>query len=156
MYEKIKDKDIVDSNKFGFRCNDIQKDKIIDKLRDNGYKITRQRDMLLDIILSEECSNCKEIYYKALDKNKKIGIATIYRMLSALENIGALVRSDAYKFPDKYLLQYEELYDIEFNDGSICTVSGIQLSNIIVRGLIKIEKYRKTNIKIIKISPSSR
>ena len=71
MYEKIKDKDIVDSNKFGFRCNDIQKDKIIDKLRDNGYKITRQRDMLLDIILSEECSTVKKSITKHWIKIKK-------------------------------------------------------------------------------------
>lgn len=41
----------------------------------------------LDIILEEECSCCKEIYYKALQKDSKIGPATVYRMVNTLESI---------------------------------------------------------------------
>ena len=43
----------------------MQKDLIIQKLREQGCRITKQRLMILDIILQEDCSCCKEIYYKA-------------------------------------------------------------------------------------------
>ena len=68
----------------------MQKDVIIDKLREQGFRITKQRRMLLDIILEEECTCCKEIYYKALKVDKTIGTATVYRMINTLEDIGAI------------------------------------------------------------------
>ena len=47
----------------------MKRELIIQKLREQGCRITRQRRILLDIILEEECSCCKEIYYKALQKD---------------------------------------------------------------------------------------
>ena len=46
--------------------------------------------MILDIILEEDCSCCKEIYYKASKLDPKIGTATVYRMINTLEEIGAI------------------------------------------------------------------
>ena len=43
----------------------MQKENIIQKLKERGCRITKQRLMLLDIILEENCSCCKEIYYRA-------------------------------------------------------------------------------------------
>ena len=43
----------------------MQKEAILNRLRQRGCRITKQRMLLLDIILEEECSSCKEIYYKA-------------------------------------------------------------------------------------------
>ena len=53
--------------------------------------------MLIDIILENDCSSCKEIYYKALKADEKIGVATVYRMINALEEIGAISRKNMYK-----------------------------------------------------------
>ena len=55
----------------------MQKDLIIQKLREQGCRITKQRLMILDIILQEECSCCKEIYYKASKLDSRIGSATV-------------------------------------------------------------------------------
>ena len=63
----------------------MKRELIIQKLREQGCRITRQRRILLDIILEEECSCCKEIYYKALQKDSSIGPATVYRMVNTLE-----------------------------------------------------------------------
>ena len=60
----------------------------IKELRERGYRITRQRQVLIDIILENEYSCCKEIYYKAVQKDENIGSATVYRMLKTLEEIG--------------------------------------------------------------------
>ena len=52
----------------------MQKENIIQKLKERGCRITKQRLMLLDIILEEDCSCCKEIYYKASRLDDKIDI----------------------------------------------------------------------------------
>ena len=67
-----------------------KKEQIIEKLKENGCRITKQRKMLIDIILENECSSCKEIFYKASQADEKIGVATVYRMINALEEIGAI------------------------------------------------------------------
>ena len=74
-----------------------KKEQIIEKLKENGCRITKQRRMLIDIILENDCSSCKEIYYKALKADEKIGVATVYRMINALEEIGAISRKNMYR-----------------------------------------------------------
>lgn len=74
-----------------------KKEQIIEKLKENGCRITKQRKMLIDIILENECSSCKEIFYKASQEDENIGVATVYRMINALEEIGAINRKNMYK-----------------------------------------------------------
>ena len=56
-----------------------RKEQIVEKLKENGCRITKQRRMLIDIILENDCSSCKEIFYKASRADEKIGVATVYR-----------------------------------------------------------------------------
>ena len=49
----------------------MRKELILRKLKDKGFRITKQRLILLDIILSEKCTCCKEIYYMASFKRSK-------------------------------------------------------------------------------------
>ena len=74
-----------------------QKQIIINRLKEDGCRITKQRLMLLDIILEDECSSCKEIYYRPTKKDPTIGTATVYRMINTLEEIGAISRKNMYK-----------------------------------------------------------
>ena len=71
---------------------DKAKEAIVQKLKASGCRITKQRLMLLDIILEENCSCCKEIYYRASRIDPSIGTATVYRMINKLEEIGAINR----------------------------------------------------------------
>ena len=64
-----------------------QKREIIRRLKDAGFRITKRRLMLLDIILKGDCSSAKEIIYKASKIDSSIGSATVYRMLNILEDI---------------------------------------------------------------------
>ena len=75
----------------------MQKELVLQKLREKGCRITKQRQLLLDIILQEECASCKEIYYKAQKEDGTIGTATVYRMMNLLEEIGAISRKNMYK-----------------------------------------------------------
>lgn len=65
-----------------------EKDQILALLRDKGFRITKQRRLILDIVFSHECTCCKEIYYEALAKDSSIGIATVYRMMNMLTDLG--------------------------------------------------------------------
>lgn len=75
----------------------MEKESIIEQLRANGFRITRQRKLLIDIILEEPCTCCKEVYYLAVKKDPGIGNATVYRTVDALEQIGVLKRKTAYQ-----------------------------------------------------------
>ena len=103
----------------------MQKDLIIQKLREQGCRITKQRLMILDIILQEECSCCKEIYYKASKLDSRIGSATVYRMINTLEEIGAISRKNMYKVS----------CSMELEDGSKLQFSEQKMSQIIQSGL---------------------
>ena len=48
-----------------------RKDEIIERLKENGCRITKQRKILIDIILENDCASCKEIFYKASQEDKK-------------------------------------------------------------------------------------
>ena len=78
---------------------DKAKEAIVQKLKASGCRITKQRLMLLDIILEEDCSCCKEIYYMASKKDPTIGLATVYRMVGVLEEMGFLSRGYRYSYP---------------------------------------------------------
>ena len=54
---------------------------------------------LLEIILDGTWNCCKEIYYEAIKKDPSIGLATVYRMVGTLEEIGVLTRSYRYCLP---------------------------------------------------------
>ncbi|MBQ9983373.1 MAG: transcriptional repressor [Lachnospiraceae bacterium] len=114
----------------------MQKDMLIEKLRKQGCRITKQRLVLLDIILSEECSCCKEIYYKASKQDSRIGSATVYRMINTLEEIGAINRKNMYKVAcsDKCMMQ--NACSIALDDGVIVELSAKEWHKVIRSGLI--------------------
>ena len=65
-----------------------KKDQILQQFRQKGLRITKQRKLILDIVFEQECICCKEIYYQALKKDKNVGIATVYRMVNVLTDLG--------------------------------------------------------------------
>lgn len=69
-----------------------QKEQVINELKRRGKRMTKQRLLLLDIILEGSYSCGKEIYYDAIKIDPTIGLATVYRMLATLEEIGAVNR----------------------------------------------------------------
>ena len=84
-------------NQQKYERTQMQRESVIQRLKEQGCRITKQRMVLLDIILNENCSSCKEIYYKASRIDSKIGTATVYRMINTLEEIGAINRRNMYK-----------------------------------------------------------
>lgn len=88
-----------------------EKDTILCELKKRGGRTTNQRKLILEIILEEPCSCCKEIYYKAIKKDPAIGIATVYRMVSSLEELGVISRKKMYKvqYADEVFAEENEI-----------------------------------------------
>ncbi|MCC2126764.1 transcriptional repressor [Hominiventricola filiformis] len=74
-----------------------EKDKILELFRNKGMRITKQRKLILDIVFEQECTSCKEIYYQASKRDKNIGIATVYRMVNALGELGVFQTHTPYR-----------------------------------------------------------
>lgn len=74
-----------------------KKSYILRELKKRGCRITNQRKILIDIILRDECCSCKEIYYQAIKEDPSIGMATVYRMVRTLEEIGLIRRKNMYR-----------------------------------------------------------
>lgn len=133
-----REKSEFDSNKSDLRSyhrTKMQKDGIITKLKGRGCRITKQRLMLLDIILHEECSCCKEIYYKAVKIDNNIGSATVYRMINLLEEIGAITRNNMYKIACGEECHVEEACQIQLSDNGMVVLSGSKWNMVIREGL---------------------
>lgn len=118
-----------------YRRTEMQKENIIQKLKEQGCRITKQRLMLLDIILREECSCCKEIYYKASKLDMKIGTATVYRMVNTLEEIGAISRRNMYRIACDHGCDIGNACTIEFDDETTLELSACMWNQVVQAGL---------------------
>ena len=67
---------------------------VISLLKNKGFRITKQRKLILDIILSSDGASCKEIYHKVISQDNTVGTATVYRMIRLLEDLGVLKHVD--------------------------------------------------------------
>lgn len=128
----------------------MKKEMILEKLRENGCRITKQRKMLLDIILEENCSCCKEIYYRASKLDSGIGTATVYRMVNLLEEIGAISRTNMYRVNCEPGDVSGHVYVIELDDHSVKKLSVNDWNSVIREGM-KVCGFLKSQ-KVLSVS----
>ena len=114
----------------------MQRDIIWKKLRERGYRITKQRAALIDIILENECGSCKEIFYRTKAEQRCVGVATVYRLVNLLEQIGAIDRKNMYKISyEQAELSDADTVSIESPDGAVRQLDNAQWAEVIRRGL---------------------
>ena len=133
MMEKQEESNAYNAEQY--QRTQMQKELIIQKLKDKGARLTKQRLMLLDIILEDACSCCKEIYYKAAGKDEKIGLATVYRMVNTLEEIGAISRKNMYKIVCGEDCEMADFFTVVFDDGTVTRLSPKEWYQIVYTGL---------------------
>lgn len=113
----------------------MQKSIVLQLLREKGYRITKQRQLLLDIILQEQCASCKEIYYKASASDPSLGAATVYRMINLLEEIGAIRRNNLYRVSCGANCKANGTCEIVLDDHTIRRLSEREWHQVISEGL---------------------
>ena len=123
------------SDELKFQRTRMQKESVLKTLKDKGCRITNQRKVLLDVILDEECTSCKEIYYKAVEIDPNIGEATVYRMVNLLEDIGAISRRNIYKISCNLDCVKENACTIELDDNMVYHLSRTEWNSVIMKGL---------------------
>ncbi|MGO5053455.1 Fur family transcriptional regulator [Lachnospiraceae bacterium LCP25S3_G4] len=135
-----------------YRQPGMQRELIIQKLKEKGYRITKQRLLILDIILENECSSCKEIYAEAAKKDKTIGTATVYRLVNTLEEIGAISRKNMYRviYSDDYSL--EQKCTVVLDDETTYSLSAQKWRSIVRAGLASCGYLENQKISSIIIS----
>lgn len=107
--------------------NDIQ------ALRKQGYRLTPQRMLILDILRSSERHmTADQIYAEVSQHHPEINLATVYRTLQWLYQVGLLHKIDVGK--DR--LEYEYARDTEHHH-LICKVCGTetQIDNHVIQTL---------------------
>ncbi|MCM1162415.1 MAG: transcriptional repressor [Roseburia sp.] len=127
----VKEKSSMDHIEY----NMSQKQAILTILKEKGYRITNQRRLLIDIIFDEDCTCCKEIYYKAHKRDQTIGIATVYRMLNTLEEIGAIDRRNLYKLSCSSKCNAYKGYVVLLENKQEIVLSDSEWMDIISQGL---------------------
>lgn len=113
----------------------MQKDMILEALKEKGCRITKQRRALLNIILENDCSSCKEIFYKASQNDSRIGVATVYRMVNLLEEIGAISRKNMYKVAYSEECMMEDACTIILDDTTTYHLSARKWNSVVQAGL---------------------
>lgn len=85
-------------------------EKFKDMLKEKGYKLTPQRRAIVDIIIENEGEHLttEEIYNLVKKECPEIGLATVYRTVMLLDDIGILTRLDLGDGCNRYELVHEE------------------------------------------------
>ena len=135
-----------------YQRTQMQKDMVIQRLKEEGYRITKQRQIILDIILGNDCSCCKEIYYKASLLDKGIGVATVYRMVSLLEEIGAISRkitNQTFCGPE---CSEEKFCVVQFDNHTKLELSAGEWEQIMHEGLMACGYLKQGSVENIRMS----
>lgn len=148
---EIEKKKVHDSKKY--HRTRMQEEMILKQLKDRGFRITKQRKMLLEIILEENCSSCKEIYYKAVQSDSHIGTATVYRMINTLEDIGAISRGNMYKVACGDDCEVEHACTIELDDDTVYELSAKLWNRVILEGLKACGYVEEQEVRSVVVKP---
>lgn len=131
----------------------MTKEQILIEMKKNGFRTTRQRKIVLDIIFIEECTSCKEIIVKASKIDKAIGAATVYRVINLLETMQVIDRKNMFKvnqMKQKELIGMDKSqYFVCLEDQSVVTLSA-QIWDSVIREGLKLHGYQ-VNQKIISV-----
>ena len=68
-------------------------EETLQKLDKSGLRMTVQRRHIIDILTKSQCSSPKELWYEARQYVPDLGIATVYRLINRLEQIGVLAKN---------------------------------------------------------------
>jgi len=104
-------------------------------LKQQGFKITPQRRMIINVLQqnSDKHLTAEEILKKVHSKNHKIGLATVYRTLAVLSNLGLINRLEIKGEPTRFELKKREILPhqhlICLSCGKVTEVTGLLCSD---------------------------
>lgn len=90
--------------------SNLEIEKLKNNLKEKGYKLTPQRRAIVDIIIQNEGSHLttEELYDLVKKECPEIGLATVYRTVQLLEELGVICRLDLDDGCSRYELIHED------------------------------------------------
>lgn len=84
--------------------------RMLAKFRDSNYKLTSQRQDILDVLVDNygEHFSAEELYEKVKEINPDIGLATVYRTLELMCQLGITHQVDFDSTYNRYEISLEE------------------------------------------------
>lgn len=100
---------------------DEQTGKLLQALRADGVRVTRQRTAILRVLTqAEDHPDANELHLRAKEIDPTVSLATVYRTLSVLENQGAIHRhafeGGGARFETADVPHHDHLIDVETGD----------------------------------------
>lgn len=85
-------------------------DKIEDTLKEKGYKLTKQRKSIIEVLIENpgKFLSVEEIYLKSKDKYPKTNLSTIYRNMEVLEAINIVHKTSINGSSSSYEIAYND------------------------------------------------
>ena len=91
--------------------------KLLEKCQKSGFKLTNQRELVISILEnSEDHPDVDELFTRALERDKSVSIATVYRTVKLLEDanfIEKLEFGDGRARYEETGQHHEHLIDVE-------------------------------------------
>ena len=91
--------------------------KLLEKCQKSGFKLTNQRELVISILEnSEDHPDVDELFTRALERDKSVSIATVYRTVKLLEDanfIEKLEFGDGRARYEETGEHHEHLIDVE-------------------------------------------
>ena len=91
--------------------------KLLEKCQKSGFKLTNQRELVISILeSSEDHPDVDELFTRALEQDKSVSIATVYRTVKLLEDanfIEKLEFGDGRARYEEAGEHHEHLIDVE-------------------------------------------
>ncbi|MEO1328612.1 MAG: Fur family transcriptional regulator [Pseudomonadota bacterium] len=97
---------------------DLRAKQFEDALRDEGVRITRQRTALIEVLSeSRDHPDADELHRRAREKDSSVSLATVYRTLAQLEEMGLVHRhvfaGEAARYETTDLPHHDHIINIE-------------------------------------------
>jgi Fe2+ or Zn2+ uptake regulation protein len=110
--------------------HDTDTTELVARLRESGRRITRERELLLRIIEENPHLDAGEIYRRARETLPRIGLATVYRTLNLLKELGLVRTIDLGENHGHFELRSEDHVHL------VCTVCG-RVTDVPVPGALR-------------------
>ena len=120
-----------------FRVDALTEDTLR-KLEASGLRMTVQRRHIIEILTSSQCTSPKELWYEAKQYVPDLGIATVYRLINRLEQIGVIskARNLGMQRVDPNLGTIADEKGRKFNPMNVGDLKSIVKQGLISRGTI--------------------
>lgn len=115
-----------------FNVNSQLTDATLRKLEAGGLRMTVQRRHIIEILTSSQCTSPKELWYEAKQYVPDLGIATVYRLINRLEQIGVISKTRNLGMQNVEPV----LGSVTDSGGRKLNISSLKLTDIVKQGMI--------------------